>query len=217
MIVRPTSSMVGRIKILLIAWLAFSLNACALNQSNQSEAVHLQASDKESPSMGSQSAPVTIVEFTDFECPFCGAVQPALKQIQESYPKQVRFVFKNFPLSFHRNARKAHLAAMCADEQGKFWEYRNELFRNQGVFGTKDLIRYAQELKLEVKSFERCLDQEKYASKIDGDLNQGTAFGIRGTPAFLVNGKPLFGAHPFSSFQELIEQELAGNHKSQRD
>ena len=157
---------------------------------------------------GSKTAPVTIVEFTDFECPFCGAVQPALQQVLQQYPNQVRLVFKNYPLQFHRNAKRAHLAAMCAEEHGKFWEYRNHLFQNQRALQKSDLLRYAEGLGLNLDSFQRCLEEEKYLPRIQEDFKEGLQLGVHGTPAFFINGRLFSGAQPFPAFQEAIEDEL---------
>ncbi|MBI3999249.1 MAG: DsbA family protein [Candidatus Omnitrophica bacterium] len=194
--------------------LLFSLNVCALGRASQpSEDLIFQVRLKGGPSLGNPHAAVTLVEFTDFECPFCALVQPTLNEILKRYPNDVRLVFKNFPLSMHRNAKRAHLAALCAEEQGKFWEYRNYLFQNQKHLASEDLIRYADELGLSQKSFEACLSQEKYASKIQDDLKEALAIGVQGTPAFLINGRLLSGAQPYSGFEKMIEEELELNRK----
>ena len=161
-----------------------------------------------SPWTGNKSAPVTIVEFTDFECPFCASVQPTLKQLLEQYPDQIRLVFKNYPLGFHRNARKAHLAAMCAEEQGKFWPYRYHLFGNQRALKKEDLLRYAESFGLGMEPFERCLEEEKYSGLLQKDYEQGLLLGVRGTPTFFVNGTYFSGAQPLSFFKSVIEAEL---------
>ena len=177
---------------------------------------HTAALAEQSPTKGNPNAPVTIVEFSDFECPFCGLAQPALKEVQNHYPSQVRFVFKNFPLRMHRHAWKAHLAALCAENQGKFWEYKDLLFQHQRELRRADLIRYANELNLAAKPFENCLDSEKYGSQIDRELEEAHHLGIDGTPAFLVNGKLIMGAQPFSSFQQIIDEELfTSSHSTQ--
>lgn len=163
-----------------------------------------------SPTTGSKTASVTIVEFTDFECHYCGAVQPTLRQVLQQYPNQARLVFKNYPLRFHRNAKRAHLAAMCADEQGKFWEYRNHLFQNQRALQKSDLLRYAEVFGLDIDSFQNCLEEEKYMSKIQDDFKEGLSLGVTGTPAFFINGRLLPGAQPFPVFQAVIEDELKG-------
>ncbi|MBI4358140.1 MAG: DsbA family protein [Candidatus Omnitrophica bacterium] len=172
------------------------------------EVRRLPVSIENSPTAGSPRASVTLVEFTDFECPFCGFVQSTIQKIRAQYPDEVRLVFKNFPLPAHRNAHRAHLAALCAEEQGQFWEYRGRLFQNQRALRRDDLVRHASELKLDIESFTRCLDQEKYAPKIEADFKEGLDLGIQGTPAFFVNDRPLSGAQPFSAFKRLIDEEL---------
>ena len=161
-----------------------------------------------SPIFGDVNAPVKIVEFTDFECPFCGLVQPALQQLLKAYPIQVNLTFKSFPLGMHRHAHMAHMAAMCANEQGKFWEYRNLLFQNQRALKRTDLNRYAMELGFNLETFSQCVDDEKYAAKIEADFSEGVRSGVEGTPTFFVNGKILTGAQPFEAFEELVKQSL---------
>lgn len=169
----------------------------------------IQVPIEQSPSLGSVDAPITIIEFTDFQCPFCKMVQSELKKVKQHYPGKVRIVFKNFPLQIHQKARQAHLAALCADEQGKFWGYRDVLFDNQKTFGRDQFIRHAEALGLNRKPFEKCLDLETYASRIDEDIQQALAAGIGGVPAFLINGRLLLGAHSFASFRRVIDQELS--------
>ncbi len=164
---------------------------------------------KGSPIYGDVNSPVKIVEFTDFECYFCGQAQPALQQALKTYPKEVSLVFKNFPLAMHRNAKTAHLAAMCAEEQGKFWNFRNMLFEHQKALKREDLISYAKELGLNTETFTTCLDQAKYLSKIEKDFAEGVRLGVAGTPTFFINGTSFSGAQPFETFQQLIEQSLA--------
>lgn len=164
---------------------------------------------EESPVFGNANAPVKIVEFTDFECPFCGEAQPALQEVLRAYPNQVSLIFKNFPLSMHRHAHTAHLAAMCAYEQGKFWEYRNILFQNQRALKRTDLVTYAERLGLHLEPFGQCLDEEKYALKIEQDFNEGIRRGVMGTPTFLINGKPFSGPRTFAGFRRSIEEALA--------
>ncbi len=197
-------------RLFLVACLILNLSACA-GKTNSDGEVHLPIQIKSSPSLGSPKAPVTIVEFTDFECPFCRKVQPTLMQIRKSYPDQVRLVFKNFPLSFHSHSRQAHLAALCADDQGKFWEYRNLLFANPKALKNSDLLNYAKTLGLASETFSNCLNQEEHAQKIDDDMKEAISLGVQGTPAFLINGRLLEGAQPFSSFQQVIDEELAQN------
>ena len=157
------------------------------------------------------TAPVTIIEFSDYECPFCG------KYFQQTYPQivkeyvdtgKVKIVFRDFPLSFHANAQKAGEAAECAGEQRKYWEMHDKLFKNQNALEINSLKRYAKELGLNTKTFDDCLDSGKMASEVQKDFEDGQDAGVSGTPAFFINGIPLTGAQPFEAFKQIIEQEI---------
>ncbi len=161
------------------------------------------------PVRGPANAPVTIVEFSDFECPYCVRVQPTLVQIKETYKDQVKFVFKDYPLhNIHPKAQKAAEAARCAGEQGKYWEYHDVLFANSKALTPADLKKYAANLQLDTTQFGTCLDSGKHAAAVNQDLAEGTRVGVTGTPAFFVNGRFLSGAQPFAAFQEAIEEAL---------
>ena len=154
----------------------------------------------EGPSLGPADAPVTIIEFSDFQCPYCGRAASTVKQIHERYPKQVRIVYRNLPLdSIHPNARPAAEAAACADAQGRFWEFHDRLFANQRALAPEDLQRYAKEIGLDMAAFDQCVKDRKSQAKVDGDLaaaNEAASnAGKRGlgTPAFFVNGDPALG------------------------
>lgn len=162
---------------------------------------------------GNPDAPVTIVEFSDFECPFCAAFyQNTLPQIEENYIKtgKVKLVFRDFPLPFHANAQKAAEAAECAGEQGKFWEMHDIIFDNQTTISAADLKNYAINLNLNSIQFNDCLDSGKYADEVGKDMNDGSAAGVTGTPTFFINGEKLVGAQPFSVFEEILDKKLSG-------
>jgi protein-disulfide isomerase len=142
------------------------------------------------PSLGPENAPVTVAVFSDFQCPYSAQAAPTLNQVLVRYPGKVRVVFRNFPLSFHTYAQKAHEAAECANEQGKFWPYHDILFANQGALGVDDLKRYATNTGLDVERFNQCLDAGKYAEKVRKDYEEGLRYNVRGTPTFFINGKP---------------------------
>jgi protein-disulfide isomerase len=163
----------------------------------------------DSPSHGPKTAKVTIVAWSDFECPFCGRVNPALTQVKETYGKDVRIIFRHQPLPFHANARLAAEASMAAHEQGKFWEYHDLLFANQKAMDRPSLERYAQELKLDMNRFKAALDSGKYRAKVEADIAAGNEVGANGTPTFFINGRELVGAQPFDSFKRTIDSELA--------
>ncbi|MEW5896813.1 MAG: DsbA family protein [Nanoarchaeota archaeon] len=160
---------------------------------------------------GDKNAPVTIVEFSDYQCPFCQKFYTeTFPQIEEKYIKtgKVKFVYRDFPLNFHQNAQKAAEAAECAGEQGKYYEMHNKLFE-EGVDGGIDAFKqYAQDLKLDIAKFNQCLDSGKMKTEVQKDLQDGQSLGVSGTPAFFINGKEVVGAQPFSVFGQIIEQEL---------
>ena len=161
------------------------------------------------PGKGSEDAPVTIVEFSDFECPFCSRVVPTLDRISERYGDQVRIVFRQFPLdNLHPNARKAAEASLCAEEQGKFWEMHDAMFANQRQLQVAQLKRQAGELGLDTNAFDECLDSGRHAAQVQADVDAGAGLGVTGTPAFLINGRFLSGAQPFEAFEKVIEDEL---------
>ena len=168
------------------------------------------------PSLGPADAPVTIVEFSDFQCPFCGRASGTVKQIHQRYPKQVRIVYRNLPLeAIHPNSRNAAEAAACADAQGRFWDFHDRLFANQRALAPEDLQRYAKEIGLDTAAFDQCVKDRKSQARVDGDLaaanEAATDAGKRGlgTPAFFVNGVLLSGAKPADEFYRLIDAELA--------
>jgi protein-disulfide isomerase len=163
----------------------------------------------EAPSKGPKAAKVTIVAWSDFECPFCGRVNPTLKQVEETYGKDVRVVFRHQPLPFHQNAKLAAEASLAAHEQGKFWEYHDKLFLNQRALDRASLERYAQELKLDTAKFKAALDSGKFRSRVEQDARDGAAVGANGTPTFFINGRELVGAVPFPSFKAIIDEEIA--------
>ncbi len=160
---------------------------------------------------GDDDAPVTIIEWSDFECPFCGRFySDTLPSIEEQYIKtgKVKLIYRDFPLSFHANAQKAAEAAECAGEQKKYWEMHDLLFENGVQGGVAGFKQYAKRLGLNTAKFDQCLDSGAMAGEVRKDMADGTTAGIQGTPGFLVNGKLVSGAQPFSVFQQVIEAEL---------
>jgi len=158
---------------------------------------------------GGAKAPVTIVMFSDYECPFCKRGETVVDQIMKTYGDKVRVVFRDYPLPMHPNARPAAEAASCANAQGKFWEYHAKLFANQTALGEAKLKEYAQALGLDAAKFEQCLKDKPFRAAIDKDLADGAKAGVNGTPAFFVNGRALSGAQPLEAFKEIIDDELA--------
>jgi len=174
-------------------------------------AIRVQVSTEDAPVRGAADAPVTIVEFSDFECPFCKQAHPTLKQLLERYPGKVRLAYRDFPLdSIHPQARRAAEAARCAQDQGKFWEYHDVLFTQSPQLALEDLRRYAGQVGLDVTTFDGCLAAGVHKATVQRDLDEGNRLAITGTPAFFINGRTLSGAQPLDAFTRLIDQELAG-------
>ncbi|MCH7568720.1 MAG: thioredoxin domain-containing protein [Nanoarchaeota archaeon] len=162
---------------------------------------------------GNENAPVTIVEFSDFECPFCkGFYSDTLPLIEENYINKgkVKLVYMHFPLTnIHSNAQEAAEASECAGEQGKFWEMHDKIFENQEIMSVSNYKIWAKSFDLNSEEFDSCLDDGKYEDKVQEQLAYGSSLGVTGTPGFFINGKPLSGAQPFSAFEQIIEAELA--------
>ena len=163
----------------------------------------------EAPIRGPKTAKITIVEWSDFECPFCERVVPTLERIRDEYDDDVQLAFKHLPLPMHRNAGPAHRAAEAANRQGKFWEMHDKLFENRRQLSDERYLQLAEEISLDIERFERDLVAEQVQERIDQDVAQATALGVRSTPAFFVNGRFLSGAKPFAAFKVLIDEELA--------
>lgn len=162
------------------------------------------------PSKGPTKAPVTIVKFEDFHCPFCKRAQPTVAQVLSKYGKKVRLVHRDFPIdSIHPSARQAHEAARCANEQGKFWEYHDVLYANAPKADVPDLKAYAKEVGLNLAAFEKCVASGKYREVVQNDVDEGVRLGVNGTPTFFINGRLLAGAQPLESFTAVIDDEIS--------
>jgi len=161
------------------------------------------------PALGPETAPVTIVEFSDFQCPFCRQARPQLRALVERYPDQVRLVYRHLPLeSIHPRARAAAEAAACAEAQGRFWEYHDLLFENQQALSDDDLRRYATEVGADPAQFSACVEAQEYAGKIDADVAAAKSIHITGTPALVINGIVVFGLQSEEALDSLIREEL---------
>ena len=172
------------------------------------EPPRVSVSDGGRPAKGGTSAPIQIIEFSDFECPFCFRANPTIAKILSTYGDRVRLVYRHYPLPNHPNARPAAEAAECANEQGRFWEYHDRLFANQSRLSTPDLKQHAADLGLDAGKFNTCVDARRFQSKVDEDLEAAQQLGVSGTPHFFINGRALSGAQPFEAFQEVIDDEL---------
>lgn len=166
------------------------------------------AVDATGPAMGPEGAPITIVEFSDFQCPFCARLLPTMEQVKQKYGDKVRVVFRQYPLNFHQFAQKAAEASLCANAQGKFWQMHDAMFQNQQALGVDQLKAKAAELGLKADDFNTCLDNGKFAAQVQADLEAGTKAGVSGTPAMFINGRFLSGAQPFPEVAKIIDDEL---------
>ena len=163
----------------------------------------------DSPALGPSNAPIELVEFSDFQCPFCYRAHPTIKQVLNTYGSKVRFVYRNYPLPNHPNARPAAEAAQCANEQGQFWAYHDRLFADQTKLDDADLKASAAALGMDAGRFNACFDTHKYKARVDADMQAGNEAGVNGTPAFFINGRMLSGAQPYDEFKKVIDEELA--------
>jgi protein-disulfide isomerase len=162
------------------------------------------------PSKGSANAPVTIVEFSDFECPYCSGLLPTLKRVEDTYKDKIRIVYRQFPLNnIHPNAQKAAEASLCANEQDKFWQLHDAMFADQRNLTVNDLKAKASAVSMNAATFATCLDSGKHAAAVRSSLEEGNRLGVDGTPALFVNGRYLGGNQPYDAIAKVIEDELA--------
>ncbi len=183
----------------------------ANNDIAQAQAARIAASTDDDEVLGNKNAPVTIIEFSDFQCPYCAKFYlETFPEIYENYIKtgKARFVYRDFPLSFHPNAQKAAEAAECAGNQDKFWEMSDKIFKNQKALDNDNLKVYAKEIGLNEDAFGKCLDKGEAANEVKKDFEEGAKYGVQGTPAFFINGISVSGAQPYSVFEKIIEEEL---------
>lgn len=183
-----------------------------------SSGAKVEVSADDDPFLGSAKAKVSVIEFSDFQCPFCRRFwKETLPQIKKEYidTGKIKFVYRDFPLSFHAGAQAAAEGAECAEEQGKFWEMHDKIFQGQDLkgqgtvdFNISDVKKWAAATGVDTAKFNQCLDSGKYSSEVAKDQSDGLAAGVEGTPTIFVNGKPIVGAQPFSAFKVIIDQEL---------
>jgi protein-disulfide isomerase len=159
--------------------------------------------------LGEKDAPIVLVEFSDFQCPYSKRAQASLSQVLDEYKGKIRYAFFDFPLPFHKEAMKAHQAVRCAEEQEKGFPYSRKVFDNQKKLSVEDLKGYAAELDLDKKKFDACLDSARFTASVQHSIERGKSVGVTGTPAFFVNGIMISGAQPFEAFQTVVDQELA--------
>ncbi len=167
------------------------------------------AETKDDPYWGPVDAEVVIVEFADFQCPFCKEANPIIQQIRKEYKDRVKIIYRDFvDAASHPQALNAAMAAECADEQGKFWSYRDMIFSNQANLSIEKFKEIAVNLGLETEQFNQCLDDKKYSFEVFNDLEDGSKLGITGTPAFFINGSKIEGVIPYDTFKQIIDRAL---------
>ena len=177
------------------------------------QVVHVDAID---PASGPADAPVTIVLFSDFQCPYCQQLEPILAAAHDRFRGQLRLVWKDFPLPIHQDARAAAKAARCASEQEAFWHYRDLLFKNQSDLGEQNLRRLASSLGLDGRAFGDCLSSNRFEAVIDGTIAEGRKLGVNSTPTMFINGAAVAGAVPLSRLESLLREELKSSAEMER-
>jgi protein-disulfide isomerase len=166
------------------------------------------AVDVTGPSKGPANAPITIVEFSDYECPFCAKAEPTVRDLLAAYPDKIRLVYRDFPLPMHPRAPKAAEAAHCAGDQGKYWEMHDKLVANATKLDLKDLKVHARDIGVDGGKFDQCLDSGEKGKLVEMHRKAGEEVGVTGTPAFFINGRQLSGAQPLEAFRAIVDQEL---------
>ena len=172
---------------------------------------NIQVEVGDSPWTGGESAKVTVVEFSDFQCPFCGRAAKTVTEVRKKYGNKIKLVFKQFPLPMHHDAQPAAEASMCVYEQNheKFWKFHDLAFANQEKLGTEELVKHAKAVGADEKKFKECFDAHKFAEYVKKEQAYGEKLGVRSTPTFFINGQLLSGALPLESFSEVIDEELS--------
>ena len=170
----------------------------------------VQVSTDGDPSIGQEDAPITMVEFSDYQCPYCEAwYQQVFDQLLANYPGKIRFVYRDLPLPSHSEAIPAAEAADCAGEQGDYWKFHDALFSGKYSLGRAAYEQYAADLGLDAAAFTTCLDDHRYKTEVRADANDAAALGLTGTPSFVINGRVVVGALPYADFKAIIDEELA--------
>ncbi len=213
---RPLRLVLGALLLGVIAFSAgyavrgWTTPPAATQSSAGSGPTRMEVSLDDDPVLGPADAPVTIVEFSDYQCPYCKVWhEQVYGELLATYGSKIRFVYRDFPLDeIHPEARPAAIAATCAGAQGKYWEYHNLLFSGELGIGSEARTAYAQRLGLDMDRFAACIADEAGGAEVDGDLQAAFELGVRGTPTFFINGRPLVGAQPLSAFATIIDDEL---------
>ncbi len=184
-------------------------NFTASNIPSPTKGANTSIATNDDPSIGPPTAAVTIVEFSDFECPFCKQAFPIIRELMATYSDRVRYIYRDFPVSeIHDNAQKAAEAGACAHAQGKFWALHDKIFQNAPQITVADLKNYAQSSGLDMALFTTCLDSGQFANEVQQDYRDGASLGVRGTPTWFLNGRKIEGVIPRETFIQLIETAL---------
>ena len=196
------------------AAIAPAANQAAAAQ-NPQQTTRVKVDDGGNPAFGPSNAPITIVEFSDYQCPYCRQwYSQVYQRLLQTYPNKIRFVYRDFPLSsIHPEAQPAAEAADCAGEQGRYYDFHDKLFSGQVELSSAAYTQYAQELGLDEVKFKDCVSSQRFKSEVTADYQFATSLGVRSTPTFFINGIVLIGAQPFEAFQEVIDKELSGTNQ----
>ena len=186
--------------------------AQATTQPDAQQVTRYEVPVDDDPSIGAADAPVTIIEFSDYECPYCKRWHDeTFDLLMDEFSDQILFVYRDFPLSFHANAASAAEAANCAGAQDAYWEYYAALFSYELSLGAEAYQSYAEELGLDMTAFNTCMENHTYYDEVMADFEFASNLGVTGTPTFFINGIPIVGAQPYEVFKQVIEDELANN------
>jgi protein-disulfide isomerase len=169
----------------------------------------VEVAAEDSPRKGETTAPIQIVEFSDFQCPYCSDAAAVVRQVQEKYGDKVSVVYRHYPLPMHPQAHRAAQASQCANDQGGFWKFHDSLFAEQKAWTDEDFEKYAKAADIKVKDFKKCMETNTHAATVDEDMEDGRMVGMNGTPGFYINGIVLSGARPIEDFVQVIDAELA--------
>lgn len=161
------------------------------------------------PAKGPEDAPIVVVEFSDYQCPYCKRAEVTVDQVLAEYGDKIRLVFRDYPLAFHDRAVPAAVAARCAGKQDKYWEYHGNLTKINGNLSDEDLRKRAQDLQLDMEAFTACYDSNEFEPVVQASMQEASALGVTGTPTFFINGRMLVGAKPFEEFKAVIDEELS--------
>lgn len=193
-------------------WLIWGQGSPQAAPSAPAQTTRLSVEADDDPALGPAEAPITIIEFSDFQCPYCQRWhEQVFAQLMKEYEGKIRFIYRDFPLkSIHPQAVPAAEAADCALAQNAYWEFHNALFSNQYGLSAEAYLHYAADLGLETNAFQQCLNSRQFSAEVESDFRYAEQIGLTSTPSFFINGIPVIGAQPLEVFKQIIEQELAG-------